>query len=75
MDSENAHPAESRPPTVADLVTICRSLNTEGALYMIVGGFAVNQHGFTRTTMEDRVFLEHRPAEKMRKAQELPKQP
>jgi hypothetical protein len=58
MDPENAHPAESRPPTVADLVNLCRSLNAEGALYMVVGGFAVNQHGFTRTTVDIDILVE-----------------
>jgi hypothetical protein len=51
MDPEDAHPAESRPPTVADLLLLCRSLNSNGARYLVVGGFAVNQHGFSRTTM------------------------
>jgi hypothetical protein len=52
MDPEDAHPAESRPPTVADLLLLCRALNVEGARYLVVGGFAVNQHGFHRTTMD-----------------------
>ena len=52
MDPENADAAESRPPTLADLLLLCRSLNAQGARYMIVGGFAVNHHGFTRATMD-----------------------
>jgi hypothetical protein len=52
MDPEDAHPAESRPPTVADLLLLCRALNAHGARYLVVGGFAVNQHGFHRTTMD-----------------------
>jgi hypothetical protein len=52
MDPENADAAESRPPTLADLLLLCRSLNTQGARYMVVGGFAVNHHGYPRTTMD-----------------------
>ena len=52
MDPQDAHPAESRPPTLADLLLLCRSLNAQGARYLVIGGFAVNQHGFTRATMD-----------------------
>jgi hypothetical protein len=50
MANENAHPLESRTPTLEDLVTICRSLNDCGVKYLVVGGFAVIQHGYLRTT-------------------------
>jgi hypothetical protein len=66
MDPENAHPAESRPPTVTDLLTVCRSLNAQGANYMVVGGFAVNQHGFTRATMDIDVLIEDSPENQLR---------
>ncbi len=52
MDPENAQPAESRPPTLTDLLLLCRSLNQAGARYLVVGGFAVNQHGMGRATMD-----------------------
>jgi hypothetical protein len=52
MDPENAQPPESRPPTLADLLLLCRSLNEVGARYLVVGGFAVNQHGMGRATMD-----------------------
>src|SRR5882724_10290426 len=58
MDNEDAHPPESRPPTVADLLLICRSLNAQQARYLVVGGFAINQHGFTRTTMDIDLLLD-----------------
>lgn len=61
MDAENAHPPESRPPTVTDLLTVCRSLNEQRATYMVVGGFAVNQHGFSRTTMDIDVLIDDSP--------------
>jgi len=50
MDSENAHPLESRPPTLEDLLRLCGNLNLQGARYIVVGGIAVIQHGFTRAT-------------------------
>lgn len=50
MANENAHPLESRTPTMEDLVALCRSLNACGARYLVVGGFAVIQHGYLRTT-------------------------
>lgn len=59
MDDENADPPpslDSRPPTLADLVKLCRHLNAEGALYIVVGGMAIIQHGYTRAT-EDVDFL------------------
>ena len=41
---------ESRAPTLEDLVALCRSLNEAGAKYVIVGGMAMIQLGFTRGT-------------------------
>src|SRR5436190_21552243 len=41
---------ESRAPVEADLVALCRRLNELGALYIVIGGFAVIQAGFPRTT-------------------------
>jgi Nucleotidyl transferase AbiEii toxin, Type IV TA system len=58
MDFEDAHPAESRPPTLEDLLALCRSLNALGARYLVVGGFAVIQHGFTRATEDIDLLVE-----------------
>ena len=52
MDTEDADPGESRPPTLADLLLLCRSLNAQNARYIVIGGLAVNQHGYTRATMD-----------------------
>lgn len=41
---------ESRPPTVHDLVGLCRRLNEAKAKYIVIGGMAVVQHGFVRAT-------------------------
>lgn len=43
---------EARPPTVADLVKLCRALNERGAKYVVIGGMAVIQAGFVRATAD-----------------------
>ena len=58
MDSKDAHPPDSRPPTLDDLLLLCRSLNEAGARYLVVGGFAVMQHGFTRATEDVDLLVE-----------------
>ena len=47
---ENEAPSPGRLPTESDLVTLCRALNHERARYLVVGGFAINHHGFIRAT-------------------------
>ena len=42
----------SREPSVEDVVEICRELNARGARYIVVGGFAIRQAGYSRTTMD-----------------------
>jgi hypothetical protein len=58
MDDEYAHTADSRPPTIEDLIKICASLNQSGARYVVVGGFAVIQHGFVRATEDIDLLVE-----------------
>jgi len=43
---------ETHPPTVEDLVTLCKSLNTAGVKYVVIGGFAVNYYGYPRATVD-----------------------
>jgi hypothetical protein len=54
MDVENAGPSpqelEPRPPTVEDLVSLCRHLNQQNAKYLVVGGFAIIHAGLLRLT-------------------------
>ena len=50
QDGLNSSDLESRPPTVDDLVTLCRRLNEEQARYVVVGGMAMIQAGFVRAT-------------------------
>lgn len=56
MEREENAPEEPRPPERNDLVSICRKLNELGAKYIIVGGAAIMETGFARST-EDLDFL------------------
>jgi hypothetical protein len=47
---ENELPNPGRVPTNSDLVILCRALNATGARYMVIGGFAINYHGYIRAT-------------------------
>ncbi|MBC8002796.1 MAG: hypothetical protein H7X97_09435 [Opitutaceae bacterium] len=58
MDDEDVNPAECRTPLVADLVALCRELNATGSRYLIIGGFAVIQYGYIRTTGDIDVLLD-----------------
>lgn len=61
MDPQDAHPLESRTPTKQDLLLICRSLNSHGARYVLVGGFAVMQQGYIRTTEDIDLLVDDSP--------------
>jgi len=50
VDRDDGPPLESRPPTLEDLVALCRRLNDEQARYVVVGGMAIIQAGFVRAT-------------------------
>lgn len=45
-----------RPPTLTDLARLCAEFNRLGARYVVVGGLAIIQAGYSRTT-EDIDFL------------------
>lgn len=63
MDDENAHPApEPRVPTVNDLLCLCRLLNEAAAEYVVIGGWAMIQHGFGRTTGDIDLLVDPSPA-------------
>jgi hypothetical protein len=47
---EDASGLESRPPTIEDLVRLCRDLNSAGAQYIVIGGMAMIRAGFLRAT-------------------------
>ena len=45
VDPNDGAPPESRPPQLADLLSLCRSLNRETVRYVVVGGMAMIQAG------------------------------
>lgn len=63
VDDDDGTPPEleSRPPTVDDLVRLCRRLNEEGARYVIVGGMAIIQLGLVRATEDIDLLVESSP--------------
>jgi len=63
MDDENVNPApEPRIPTVEDLLLLCKLLNEAGAQYIVIGGWAVIQHGFGRATGDIDLLVDASPA-------------
>lgn len=56
MEDEPDDSEFTRPPLTADLVELCRKLNALDAEYIVLGGMAINIHGFSRNT-EDIDFL------------------
>ena len=52
---------EARPPGLADLVSLCRSLNREGARYVVIGGMAIIQAGFVRATEDIDLLVDTSP--------------
>ena len=64
MDVEVDQPEEeleSREPSVEDLVALCRELNSRGARYVVVGGFAIRGAGYMRSTMDIDLVIETSP--------------
>lgn len=50
MAAQDAEGEKSRPPTIDDLLAVCKRLNEEGVKYVLIGGFAINYYGFPRAT-------------------------
>lgn len=50
MAAQDVEGEKSRPPTIDDLLAVCRRLNEEGVRYALIGGFAINYYGFPRAT-------------------------
>ena len=55
MEDEANDAERTRPPLMGDLVGLCRELNQRNVNYIVVGGMAINIHGFTRNTEEQKV--------------------
>ena len=58
VDSNNGGEFVSRVPTLEDLLFLCRKLNEAGAKYIVIGGWAVIQHGYGRTTEDVDLLVE-----------------
>jgi endonuclease V-like protein UPF0215 family len=53
MDTESSdRPIESRPPTLDDLVELCKSLNSKNVNYIVIGGMAIINAGLPRATVD-----------------------
>lgn len=62
METPDANPPlEPRFPTLDDLLFLCRCLNETGAKYVVIGGWAVIQHGFERTTSDVDLLVDSSP--------------
>lgn len=58
MDTSHDDEKEPRIPTIEDLVALCRKLNEAGAMYIVVGGMAMIQSGYGRTTGDIDLLIE-----------------
>jgi hypothetical protein len=58
-DTDDA--AYARAPEPEDLVRVCRALNDAGALYVLIGGFAVIAHGAGRFTKDIDLLVDDAP--------------
>ena len=61
----------SRTPEFTDLSRLCAELNRLGARYVVVGGFAIIQHGFQRFTNDIDLLVETTPENEARVIQAL----
>lgn len=48
-------------PETSDLVRLCREFNRLGVKYIVLGGFAIQQHGFERATGEIDFLIDTHP--------------
>lgn len=58
MVSGNDNTQESRPPTLEDLVNLCKELNSRKTKYIVIGGMAISQLGFARATEDIDLLVE-----------------
>jgi hypothetical protein len=61
VDADDGPPLEARPAGLDDLIGLCRSLNREGARYVVIGGMAIIQAGFVRATQDIDLLVEVTP--------------
>jgi hypothetical protein len=58
MEDEANDAERTRPPLMGDLVGLCRELNQRNVNYIVIGGMAINIHGFTRNTEDIDLLIE-----------------
>ena len=63
--------AYSRPATLDDLKVLIRSLNEQGAEYLLIGGYALFAHGYHRATTDVDLLVPATPVAGMRIRQAL----
>jgi len=61
VDPNDGETPEARPPTLEDLLDLCRRLNATGAKYIVIGGMAIIHHGFARATEDIDLLVESSP--------------
>jgi hypothetical protein len=61
----------SRLPDFQDLTRLCAELNRLAARYLVVGGFAIIHHGYTRLTNDIDLLIETTPENEARVIQAL----
>jgi hypothetical protein len=73
VDQDDGTTAESRPPTLNDLLTLFHELNVRKAKYIVIGGMAMIQAGFVRGTEDVDLLIEASPENQaaVRKALEV----
>ncbi len=60
-DQNDGEALITRLPTLEDLLFLCRNLNEAGAKYIVIGGWAVIQHGYGRTTVDIDLLVDSSP--------------
>lgn len=63
---ENEIPSPWRIPTESDLVALCHALNERRARYIVIGGFAINHHGYIRATEDIDILIDPDPENQSR---------
>lgn len=65
MEAQNDETIEgeliSRAPTQEDLVALCQELNRLGVRYLVLGGFAIINSGYPRTTGDVDIMIDTSP--------------
>lgn len=60
-DDAPDNPVGTRLPTLDDVLLICRHLNDQKARYVLIGGFAIFEHGLARLTEDIDLLIDNRP--------------